>query len=51
VAAAFGIPVVVIFGASDPDIWGPWRTTSQIVRAPATIDQVLEVLSRVQVAA
>ncbi len=25
-AAAFGLPVVVIFGASDPAIWGPWRT-------------------------
>jgi ADP-heptose:LPS heptosyltransferase len=50
-AAAFGIPVVVIFSASDPDIWGPWRTASQIVRAPASVAQVLEALSRVQVAA
>jgi ADP-heptose:LPS heptosyltransferase len=50
-AAAFGIPVVVIFSASDPDIWGPWRTTSQIVRAPASVEQVLEALSKVQVAA
>lgn len=51
VAAAFGAPVVVIFSASDPDIWGPWRTVSQIVRAPASVGQVLEALSKVQVAA
>jgi heptosyltransferase III len=50
-AAAFGIPVVVIFSASDPDIWGPWRTQSQIVRAPATTDDVLQALARLQVAA
>jgi ADP-heptose:LPS heptosyltransferase len=50
-AAAFGIPVVAIFSASDPDIWGPWRTAYQIVRAPASVAQVLEALSRVQVAA
>jgi ADP-heptose:LPS heptosyltransferase len=50
-AAAFGLPVVVIFSASDPDIWGPWRTVSQIVRAPATVTQVIEALSRAQVAA
>ena len=51
IAAAFGTPVVVIFSASDPDIWGPWRTASQIVRAPASVDRVLEALSKVQVAA
>jgi len=32
-AAAFGIPVVVIFGASDPAIWGPWRSASEVVAA------------------
>jgi ADP-heptose:LPS heptosyltransferase len=46
-AAAFGIPVVVIFSASDPEIWGPWRTTGEIVRAPASTAQVLEALARV----
>lgn len=50
-AAAFGLPVVVVFSASDPEIWGPWRTPSQIVRAPATTGQVLEALARLQVAA
>jgi hypothetical protein len=41
--------VVAIFSASDPDIWGPWRTASEIVRAPATTEQVLEALSRLRV--
>ena len=31
VAAAFGVPVVVLFGASDPIVWAPWRTESQIL--------------------
>ena len=30
-AAAFGIPVVVLFGSSDPEIWGPWKTESSIL--------------------
>lgn len=49
-AAAFGLPVVVLFSASDPDIWGPWRTPFQIVRALASVEQVLEALGRLQVA-
>jgi ADP-heptose:LPS heptosyltransferase len=48
-AAAFGVPVVAIFSASDPDIWGPWRTASEIVRAPASTGQVLEALARLRV--
>ena len=36
-AAAFGVPVVVIFGASDPAIWGPWRTASEVVTSPSGI--------------
>jgi len=34
VAAAFGVPVVVLFGASDPIVWAPWRTESQILTSP-----------------
>jgi heptosyltransferase III len=50
-AAAFGAPCVVIFGASDPAIWGPWRTASEIVSAPdgiaaVTVSRVLEALAR-----
>lgn len=50
-AAAFGIAVVAVFSASDPEIWGPWRTASQVVRAPASTAQVIEALARLQVAA
>jgi ADP-heptose:LPS heptosyltransferase len=39
-AAAFGLPVVVIFGESDPAIWGPWRTASEVVRARGGIRNV-----------
>jgi heptosyltransferase III len=48
-AAAFGLPCVVIFGASDPEIWGPWRTASEVLHAPATA-QVLEAVARIRVA-
>jgi heptosyltransferase III len=30
-AAAFGIPVVVLYGASDPVIWAPWKVESEIL--------------------
>jgi len=33
-AAAFGVPVVVLFGASDPIVWAPWRTESQTLTSP-----------------
>jgi ADP-heptose:LPS heptosyltransferase len=53
-AAAFGLPVVVIFGNSNPAIWGPWRTPSEIVTAPGGIaevqtPQVLSALERLRV--
>jgi len=50
-AAALGVPSVVIFCASDPAIWGPWRTTSQVVTAPSGVAQVLDALARLRVAA
>lgn len=34
-AAAFGVPVLVLFGASDPVVWAPWRTLSESIVAPA----------------
>ncbi|MBZ5623000.1 MAG: glycosyltransferase family 9 protein [Acidobacteriia bacterium] len=53
-AAAFGLPVVVIFGAADPAIWGPWRTASEVLTAPGDIAdiedaQVLDALTRLRV--
>jgi ADP-heptose:LPS heptosyltransferase len=55
-AAAFGVPQVVIFGNSDPAIWGPWRTVSQVIAAPGGISrvgatQVLDALQRLRVPA
>jgi ADP-heptose:LPS heptosyltransferase len=35
IAAAFGIPVVVLFGPSDPVTWAPWRTESKVLTSPA----------------
>lgn len=39
-AAAFGVPVVVIFGPSDSAIWAPWRTASEVIASPEGIDRV-----------
>jgi len=63
-AAAFGLPSVVIFGPSDPAIWGPWRTTGEVVAASGggagggsgdiadvTVAQVLGALQRLRVPA
>jgi ADP-heptose:LPS heptosyltransferase len=33
IAAAFGVPVVVLFGASDSIVWAPWRTESRVLKA------------------
>ena len=39
VAAAFGVPQVVLFGPSDAETWAPWKTKSEIVKgAPAIRD-------------
>jgi ADP-heptose:LPS heptosyltransferase len=40
-AAAFGLPVVVIFGKSDPAIWGPWRTPGEVITASGGIRNVV----------
>jgi ADP-heptose:LPS heptosyltransferase len=50
-AAAFGLPVVVLFGTSDPGIWGPWRTAGQILSTAATSADVIDALTRLKVAA
>jgi ADP-heptose:LPS heptosyltransferase len=53
-AAAFGLPVLAIFGASDPAIWGPWRTVAEVVASPmgigsVTTGQVISALARLGV--
>jgi len=55
-AAAFGIPVVVIFGSSDPVVWAPWRTPAEIVMAPegiaaVSVTEIRDALERLRVRA
>lgn len=49
-AAAFGLPSVVIFSDSDPEIWGPWRTPGEALVRPDT-SSVLRALERLRVTA
>lgn len=39
-AAAFGRPTVVLFGTSNPAIWSPWRTESEVLVAADGLDRV-----------
>lgn len=53
IAAAFGIPSVVLFSSSNPAIWGPWRTESEIVVAPdgfskVSVSRVIAALERLR---
>jgi ADP-heptose:LPS heptosyltransferase len=53
IAAAFGIPSLVLFSTSNPAIWGPWRTESQVVVAPdglekITVSRVIAALERLR---
>ncbi len=55
-AAAFGLPVLVLFGSSDPLIWAPWRTVCRVIVARDSIEnipaeEVLDALDRLRVAA
>lgn len=53
-AAAFGIPVVVIFGPSDPVVWAPWRTPAEVLTGAGgiggvSVRQVWDALERLRV--
>jgi len=55
-AAAFGIPAVVIFGPSDPVVWAPWRTQAEVLAgtdgiASVSVLQVTEALEKLRVRA
>ena len=55
-AAALQLPVVVLFGASDPQVWSPWKTPAEVIMAEGPIDgvpveRVLAALERLRVAA
>ncbi len=39
-AAAFGVPVAVLYGPSNPQIWAPWRTESQVLHSPGGMEQI-----------
>jgi heptosyltransferase-3 len=50
IAAAFGVPVVVIFGASNPVTWAPWRTEARVLTSPKGIGAIetAEVIAAVE---
>jgi len=50
IAAAFGVPVVALFGPSDPVTWAPWRTEGHVLTNPEGIDRIRleEVLAAVE---
>lgn len=55
-AAALGVSCVVIFGASDPIIWGPWKARAEVIVARGGLETVspevvLQAAERLQVAA
>ncbi len=39
-AAAFGVPSVVLYGSSDPVVWAPWRTAAELIVEPAGLGRV-----------
>jgi ADP-heptose:LPS heptosyltransferase len=56
IAAAFGIPSVVIFGNSDLELWRPWKAPAEVVALPGPIaevrpETVVAALERLKVAA
>jgi ADP-heptose:LPS heptosyltransferase len=40
IAAAFGVPVVVLFGPSDPVTWAPWRTEARVLTSRGGIAEI-----------
>src|SRR5438270_13440753 len=53
-AAAFGVSTAVLFGNSNPVIWGPWRTECEIVVAPdgisnVSVSRVIAALERLRI--
>lgn len=40
IAAAFNVPLVVLFGESDPVIWAPWRAQARTLVANGAMDRI-----------
>jgi heptosyltransferase III len=40
IAAAFGVPVVVLFGPSNPVTWAPWRTEARVLTSEGSIGRI-----------
>ncbi len=54
VAAACRVPLVVLFGASDAAIWGPWKAAAEVLSSPRgiaaiTAGEALAALARLRV--
>jgi heptosyltransferase-3 len=52
-AAAFGIPSIVMFSTTNPAIWGPWRTESEVIVAceglkTVTVSRIIAALERLK---
>lgn len=53
IAAAFGVPVIVLYGSSDSTTWAPWRTESQVLTdlSNVSVDRVLAAVDSLKVRA
>ena len=49
VAAAFGIPQVVIFGPSDSEVWAPWRTEAVVLKSPLTVERAIQAIDTLRI--
>ena len=53
-AAAFGVPVAVLYGSSDPIVWAPWQVDSRVLTGRDSISgietaQVIEAIDELRV--
>ncbi len=53
IAAAFGVPVVVLFGPSDPVTWAPWRTEGRVLTnlSRVSVEEVVAAVETLRVRA